>query len=85
MLVQWEGLPDPEATWEDIVEFGKAYPNVDLEDKVLLDPRSIDTPIGPLDTTTSSEPANGPRQPIQPKSPRPQRNPKKPTWLDDYI
>lgn len=36
LLVQWEPLTEIEATWEDPSSFTKAYPNIDLEDKVIL-------------------------------------------------
>ncbi|WVZ20703.1 hypothetical protein V8G54_008025 [Vigna mungo] len=43
VLVQWVGLPATEATWEDIPNFVKAYPDFNLEDKVIIDREGIVT------------------------------------------
>lgn len=43
ILVQWQGLPELESTWEDTEQFRAAYPAFDLEDKVIVNPRSDDT------------------------------------------
>jgi hypothetical protein len=34
ILVQWENLPEEEATWEELEEFRHQFPNYNLEDKV---------------------------------------------------
>jgi len=34
VLLQWEGMPETEATWEDLAVIQKHYPNFNLEDKV---------------------------------------------------
>ncbi|KAD4888972.1 hypothetical protein E3N88_21045 [Mikania micrantha] len=36
VLVQWEGLPQEEATWEDQTQFYSSFPEMHLEDKVKL-------------------------------------------------
>jgi hypothetical protein len=33
-LIQWEGLTEEEATWEDCLTLKKNYPSLNLEDKV---------------------------------------------------
>jgi hypothetical protein len=33
-LVQWEGLPEEEATWEQRDEFQQHYPDYQLEDEL---------------------------------------------------
>jgi hypothetical protein len=35
-LVQWEGLPPSSASWEDLQQFKKRYPQFQLEDELLL-------------------------------------------------
>ncbi|KAF7824408.1 Transposon Ty3-I Gag-Pol polyprotein [Senna tora] len=42
VLVEWEGVPREEATWEDWVTLNEAFPNSDLEDKVIFDGQGID-------------------------------------------
>lgn len=34
--MQWEGLPQEDIAWVSLQELKKVYPNLDLEDKVLL-------------------------------------------------
>ena len=34
LLVQWEGLPEEEATWERQEEFSQHYPDYQLEDEL---------------------------------------------------
>ena len=41
-LVLWEGLPKEEATWEDSQQLLRSFPNLNLEDKVLIERGSID-------------------------------------------
>ncbi|RVW48758.1 Transposon Tf2-8 polyprotein [Vitis vinifera] len=36
-LVLWEGLPEEEATWEDSQQLLRSFPNLNLEDKVLIE------------------------------------------------
>lgn len=38
VLVQWKGLPIEETIWEDFMELTNSYPNLQLEDKVILSP-----------------------------------------------
>lgn len=37
VLVQWDSLSKIESTWEDTKDFIKAYPDFNLEDKVIVD------------------------------------------------
>lgn len=75
ILVHWEGLPATEATREDYEDLLKSYPN--LEDKVVVDPRSIDMPISAsqdkMDPTAS-----------KPNSAKPIHSKQKPAWLKDF-
>lgn len=42
LLVEWEGQPSSEATWELKTSLRQSYPNYDLEDKILLrDPSNV--------------------------------------------
>ena len=34
MLVQWQGLPSDESTWEPLQDFKDRYPDVQLEDEL---------------------------------------------------
>ena len=36
LLVQWEGRTAADATWEQLQEFKKSYPEVQLEDELFL-------------------------------------------------
>lgn len=46
LLVQWEGLPLEETSWEDMPVFLKLYPTFHLEDKVLFHREGNDTTRG---------------------------------------
>lgn len=43
VLVQWEGLPMEDTTWEISSELQQAYPDLHLEGKVLLEPARSNT------------------------------------------
>ena len=43
MLVHWDGTSEIDASWESTKVIQKAYPDLDLEDKVLLEGHGIDT------------------------------------------
>lgn len=43
VLIQWDGQDTTEATWEDKATFKKAYPDFDLEDKIIFEPHGNDT------------------------------------------
>ena len=51
LLVWWQGLLPTDATWEDKVEFQRAYPDFNLEDKVVVDGGGIDTSEADKETT----------------------------------
>jgi hypothetical protein len=36
LLIQWQGMPATEASWEVTEEFQKIYPQFQLEDELLL-------------------------------------------------
>ncbi|KAJ1382644.1 Chromo-like domain superfamily [Sesbania bispinosa] len=46
LLVKWDSLSEQEATWESLTSLRASFPNLDLEDKVLLNGRGNDT--GPV-------------------------------------
>lgn len=82
LLIQWEGLPELEVTWEDELNFLEAYPTHNLEGKVELqegvnDIRSKETLVG-----TSR---NRPEGENEPNERRPKRNIKQPTWLNGFV
>lgn len=37
-LIQWQGLPPEETSWENVRVFRQTYPNYNLEEKVVLNP-----------------------------------------------
>jgi hypothetical protein len=37
VLIQWAGLPETDATWEQVDEFHAAYPDFQLEDELFVD------------------------------------------------
>ena len=41
VLVQWEGQPETDATWESINDLRRDFPDFNLEDKVEIDGGSI--------------------------------------------
>jgi len=43
VLVQWQSTQANEATWEDIEEFHNTYPQFNLEGKVEVKRKGIDT------------------------------------------
>ena len=51
LLVWWQGLHPIDATWEDKVEFQRAYPDFNLEDKVVVDEGGINTSKADKETT----------------------------------
>jgi hypothetical protein len=79
VLVQWEGLPAIEATWEDKEELLKAYPDVHLEDKVSLEGLGNDTHV-PIATAAKS--LNGLKED---KGPKQTRERAAPMWTKDYV
>ena len=42
VLVQWQGQPDSDATWELLSDFQKDFPHFNLEDKVIFEARGND-------------------------------------------
>ncbi|KAK2380216.1 hypothetical protein QL285_035697 [Trifolium repens] len=76
VLVQWDGVSELEATWEDTDHLKEAYPEVNLEDKVELDGMGNDTGV----SITNSQSPNEPKE----KSPKVKRKRNAPTWLKDY-
>jgi hypothetical protein len=76
VLVQWDGVYELEATWEDTDHLKEAYPEVNLEDKVELDGMGNDTGV----SITNPQSPNEPKE----KSPKVKRKRNAPTWLKDY-
>ena len=60
LLVQWEGQEPFEATWEDKITFINNYPDFDLEDKIIFQPRSNDTNKGGAQTGPKGTPRSQP-------------------------
>ncbi|MED6164196.1 hypothetical protein PIB30_087363, partial [Stylosanthes scabra] len=77
VLVDWEGMSRDETSWEDIESLKKLFPNIDLEDKVIVEGGIVDRP-DPSHYDTEPSP---PEQPIiddaEVKT-RPMRNRKQP-------
>ncbi|CAM8925994.1 unnamed protein product [Rhodiola kirilowii] len=76
-LVQWNHLPLEDASWEPATEFVKAFPSIDLEDKVIFYARGIVTGWKGVESILE--------QPtVEPKA-RPTRKAPKPAWLKDFV
>jgi hypothetical protein len=39
MLIQWEGAPETQATWERVDQFKPSYPEFQLKDELFLEER----------------------------------------------
>ncbi|PNX66846.1 hypothetical protein L195_g063243, partial [Trifolium pratense] len=73
VLVQWNGLPTEDTSWEDWNTLKLDY---HLEDKVILpDPGDV----------SNTAHTNGPASTIGPINYKPKRNIKRPSHLDDYV
>ena len=60
MLVQWEGLSNHEATWEDVDYLKASYPAYNLEDKVVFNEGLIVmSPPGPTNIMGRVQPELG--------------------------
>jgi len=77
VLIQWKGLPEEEATWEEEHEIQRIYPRFDLEDKVNFNGRSIDT------NNKIMGPKNKNSQTME-KVKRSTRMDQRPKWLENY-
>jgi hypothetical protein len=76
VLIQWQGLSELEATWEDVSIMQTKYPDFNLEDKVTLDGVSNDT--GVQDTI-------GPRAEVDNLRPKSTRARREPAWKKDFV
>ena len=36
VLIEWQGVPEQEATWEDTRQFSKDFPHFNLEDNIVF-------------------------------------------------
>lgn len=77
LLIQWQGLPEIEATWEEESQFRTTFPNFDLEDKVSVKQ-------GSNDTSQSVKEASNTVGPSEAKATRPERVKRAPIWMSDY-
>ncbi|MED6164386.1 hypothetical protein PIB30_089517, partial [Stylosanthes scabra] len=95
VLVDWEGASRDETTWEDFEELQLLFPEVDLEDKVVLEEGIADSVgLSPLRTglenqneteeLEESTAASGPIPESQ-DEPKIARIRKPPTWMKDYV
>ncbi|CAA0838264.1 Unknown protein [Striga hermonthica] len=75
VLVQWTSSTPEDSTWEDWDEFHKAYPTVNLEDKVDSQEENDDT-AQPVISPTPDQPTS---------TTKPTRDRKTPFWHKDYV
>ncbi|KAF7823703.1 Retrotransposable element Tf2 [Senna tora] len=96
VLVEWEGFPREEATWEDWDCLLKAFPYLNLEDKVIVHGRDNDTvleaqtqivePNCHFDAATEAATKRGTIGPSdQGPLNREKRTCKAPAWAKDYV
>lgn len=78
LLIQWQGLPVEDSSWESVEDIKQLFPEFDLEDKAILHGGSNDTARGLTDQAKDSNPA----QTIHPVHSRPRQAPR---WLKDYV
>ncbi|KAK2359441.1 hypothetical protein QL285_084814 [Trifolium repens] len=81
ILVQWQGLYPEDTTWEDLAEMKQLYPNIHLEDKVLVqeDGNVMDLEAEEEDHMNSDNEELGPI-PLM----RAQRNKTRPKWMNNF-
>ncbi|KAF7812850.1 Ty3/gypsy retrotransposon protein [Senna tora] len=95
-LVEWEGVPREEATWEDWASLLKVFPHLNLEDKVIVHGGSIDMDIGfakaqsqePIninsDSAMGEEKNHDPVEELGPVA-REKRSRRAPAWVKDFV
>ncbi|MCI23001.1 hypothetical protein A2U01_0044179 [Trifolium medium] len=74
-LIQWEGIPSPEASWMDKEKFQVQFPDTNLEDKICLDE------VGNVTSSTNAD-ESGPASTNGPSN-KPKRVIKKPKRFED--
>ncbi|KAF7807803.1 Ty3/gypsy retrotransposon protein [Senna tora] len=84
VLVEWEGGDRTDASWEDLVTLTKAFPELQLEDKLVFNGEGIDMITGGTsEPITAKEIPTGPNttetQPVREK-----RGRRPPIWAKDY-
>jgi hypothetical protein len=81
ILVQWQGLYPEDTTWEDLAEMKQLYPNIHLEDKVLVqeDGNVMDLEAEEEDHMNSDNEELGPISLM-----RAQRNKTRPKWMNNF-
>jgi hypothetical protein len=78
VLVQWSDSNPENATWEVADEMERWYPNLHLEDKVVVEGKGSDT-----STSTGENQELGKRKETT-QATRPRRERRKPAWMADY-
>ncbi|KAL4292815.1 hypothetical protein AHAS_Ahas18G0065800 [Arachis hypogaea] len=88
VLVDWEGASKDETMWEDLEELTRLFPEINLEDKVVLEDGLVDSstinsiidqaPIEEIGSTHEIEP-------VQTVEPKPMRTRKAPSWMKDFV
>ncbi|VFR02248.1 unnamed protein product [Cuscuta campestris] len=79
-LVRWSDGADHDTTWEPEEELRQRFPTLNLEDKVVPEPRGVDTKV-PSDTL-SNDVVDSTTAPV---CSRPHRNVGRPRKYDDYV
>lgn len=78
VLIQWEGLPPEDTSWELLSDIRSTYPNLNLEDKVLLEEEE--------DVMNPAEVEEVPyEEGLSRISGRAKRNKNRPKYLNDYV
>ncbi|KAL1356594.1 hypothetical protein AAHE18_05G195900 [Arachis hypogaea] len=93
VLVDWEGLPRDETSWVDWDELLKLFPELNLEDKVVLREGVIDTPNKEpsQQTQNNNSPIEESEKNVEAedglateKGPTSKRERRAPSWMKDY-
>ncbi|XP_020967449.1 uncharacterized protein LOC110266778 [Arachis ipaensis] len=86
LLIDWEGVPRHETTWVDMVELSREFPDVDLENKVIVEMGIIDaTPNPNQQGPAEEEPIEDEKEESHGPEMLGPRRKKCPTWHQDYV
>ena len=76
VLVQWDGLPVEDSSWEDVNVLQEIFPHLNLEDQVCFDDGGNVTNVAAVPENTEERRESG--------SVTNNRSRRRPNWMDDY-
>ena len=76
VLVQWDGLPVEDSSWEDVNVLQEIFPHLNLEDQVCFDDVGNVTNAAAVIENTEERRESG--------SVTNNRSRRRPNWMDDY-